>query len=87
MTVGAFLMLSAIRSVKTPKWVADMSKMSFGIYLIHIFWIGMWVTLFKDQMAMPSVAAIPAITIATFICSYLTTKLISFIPHSRWIIG
>lgn len=87
MTVGTFLMLSAIRSVKTPKWVADISKMSFGIYLIHIFWIGMWVTLFKDQMAMPSVAAIPAITIATFICSYLTTKLISFIPHSRWIIG
>jgi surface polysaccharide O-acyltransferase-like enzyme len=87
LTVGAFLMLSAISLTQTPKWVADMSKMSFGIYLIHIFWIGMWVTLFKDQMAMPSAAAIPAISIATFICSYLTTKLISFIPHSRWIIG
>ena len=67
--------------------ILPVSKLSYGMYLMHIFWLGVWVTLFKYTLALPSVAAIPAIAVATFISCYLTTKLISFIPGSKWIIG
>ena len=64
-----------------------MSKLSYGMYLMHIFWLGAWVMLFKHTMALPTVAAIPAIAAATFISCYLTAKIISYIPGSKWIIG
>lgn len=87
LTAGTFLMFSCIEKDSAPAIVTDMSKMSYGMYLMHIFWLGVWVTLFKHTLALPTVAAIPAIAVATFISCYLTTKLISFIPGSKWIIG
>ena len=67
-------------------WFA-IKHLSFGIYLIHIFWIGLWVSLFKQDLALPTVAAIPCISIATFVSSYITGKILSFLPGSKWIIG
>ena len=87
LTAGTFLMFSCIEKESAPAIVTDMSKMSYGMYLMHIFWLGVWVTLFKHTLALPTVAAIPAIAIGTFISCYVTTKLISFIPGSKWIIG
>ena len=49
------------------------------MYLMHIFWLGLWVTVFKDTLALPTVAAIPCIAVVTFICCFVTTKIISFI--------
>ena len=56
------------------------------MYLMHIFWLGLWVTVFKHDLALPTVAAIPCIAVSTFICCYVTTKIISLIPGSKWII-
>ena len=87
LTFGAFLLFSCIETEKAPKWIEDMAKMSFGIFLVHIFWLGMWVSIIKGDLAMSSPTAIPCITVATFICSYVTIKLVSFIPGSKWIVG
>lgn len=87
MTAGTFLMFSCIRLPETPRLVEDLSKQSYGMYLMHIFWLGVWTMLFKADLGLSSVIAIPAIAISTFISSYITTKLISFIPGSKWIIG
>jgi len=87
LTAGTFLMFTCIEKVSAPAVVTDMSKMSYGMYLMHIFWLGVWVTLFKHTLALPTVAAIPAIAVATFVSCYLTTKIISFIPGSKYIIG
>ena len=87
LTTGAFLMFTCIQSVQTPKLILELSKLSYGIYLVHIFWLGFWVSIIKDNCTLPTVADIPCITIATFICCYLTCKIISFIPGSKWIIG
>jgi hypothetical protein len=57
------------------------------MYLMHIFWLGLWVTVFKHDLALPTVAAIPCIAVSTFICCYVATKIISLIPGSKWIIG
>ncbi|MDR1742452.1 MAG: acyltransferase, partial [Dysgonamonadaceae bacterium] len=65
----------------------EMSKLSYGMYLVHIFWLGLCVTVFKHNLALPTVAAIPCIAVCTFICSFASMKMISFIPGSKWVIG
>ncbi|MDE6795331.1 MAG: acyltransferase, partial [Muribaculaceae bacterium] len=87
LTTGAFLLFTCITATKAPAILTRASKLSYGIYLMHIFWLGLWVTIFKVYYPLPTVAAIPAIAIPTFICCYITARLISFIPGSKWVIG
>lgn len=87
LTAGMFLLFSCIRRTKAPALVTALSKLSFGVYLVHIFWLGVWVVLFKGTLALPIWAAIPAIAVATFLSSYATVKLVSCIPGSKWVIG
>lgn len=87
LTTGTFLLFTCIKRQEAPKAVTEMSKLSYGMYLMHIFWLGLWVTVFKQTLGLPTVAAIPCIAVATFISCFVTTKIISFIPGSKWIIG
>ena len=87
LTAGTFLAFTYIGNSKSPRLITEMSKLSYGMYLMHIFWLGLWVTVFKHDLALPTVAAIPCIAVSTFICCYVTTKIISLIPGSKWIIG
>ena len=87
LTAGAFLMFSCITREVAPRIITDLSQLSFGIFLIHIFWLGFWVSIFKGPWAMPTGIAIPCISITTFICSYLSCKIISYLPGSKWMIG
>ena len=57
------------------------------MFLMHIFWLGLWVSVFKSTLGLPTVAAIPVIAVCTFISCFVVTKLISLIPGSKWIIG
>ena len=87
LTAGTFLMFSCIELSETPRFVLELSKLSYGMYLMHIFWLGLWVTVFKSALPLPTVAAIPVIATCTFICCFVTTKVISFIPGGKWIVG
>lgn len=87
LTFGTFLLFSCIEAKTAPRIITELSKLSFGMYLIHIFWLTFCVVIFKDTLSLPTVAAIPCIAISTFICCYLSTKLISYIPGSKWLIG
>lgn len=87
LTAGAFLLFTCIQQTEAPAIITRASKLSFGIYLMHIFWLGFWVSIFKGTYALPTVAAIPAIAVTTFICCYITARIISFLPGSKWIIG
>lgn len=87
LTAGTFLMFSCIERANPPRLVTEMSKLSYGIYLMHIFWLGLWVTVFKQTLGLPTVAAIPCIAVTTFVCCLVTAKLISYLPGSKWIIG
>lgn len=87
LTTGAFLLFSLIRQERTPHLVAEISRLSYGMYLMHIFWLGLWVSVFKAALAWPTAAAIPAIAVCTFVCCVVATKLISLLPGSKWIIG
>lgn len=87
LTAGTFLMFSCIELPETPRFVLELSKLSYGMYLMHIFWLGLWVAVFKSVLPLPTVAAIPAIATCTFICCFVTTKVISLIPGGKWIVG
>ncbi|MDE7473018.1 MAG: acyltransferase [Muribaculaceae bacterium] len=87
LTTGAFLMFSCIGNSHEPAAIEDCSRMSYGMYLMHIFWLGMWVGIFKGQFELPTVAAIPAIAVSTFITCYVCTKILSYVPGSSWFLG
>lgn len=87
LTAGTFLLFSCINDSKPSRFVTETSKLSYGMYLMHIFWLGLWVTVFKHNLELPTVAAIPCIAVVTFICCLVSTKIISLIPGSKWVIG
>lgn len=87
LTTGAFLLFSCISLPRTPKLVAELSRLSYGMFLMHIFWLHLWAIVGMETLALPTVACIPFIAVCTFISSAVTTKLISYIPGSKWIIG
>jgi len=87
LTAGVFLMFTCIKRPEAPRVVTELSKLSYGMYLMHIFWLGLWVSVFKDTLALPAVAAIPCIAGTTFVSCFVTAKAVSLLPGSKWIIG
>lgn len=99
-TFGAFLLFSCI-GVKTdgtgrddyraPRLITEFAKLSFGMYLMHIFFLNRIAAIVvQDNPAIPAIpvwAAIPFMAIACYICCAATTKLISLLPGSKWIVG
>ena len=68
-----------------------MAKLSFGMYLMHLFFlapIASW--LIAGDVTSPRLPVgicIPVIAILTFICCYATSKILSYIPGHKYIIG
>ena len=87
LTSGAFLLFTCIRRGSTPKIVLQLSNLSYGMYLMHIFWLGMWTSILKGDFGLPSVAAIPAIAVATFLSCWIATYVISLLPGGKWVVG
>ena len=90
-TFGAFLLFTCVRQKQTPKFVALCSRLSFGMYLMHMFFLSHISTVFVNgNPANPAVhvaLAIPAIAVLSFICSLVTSWVLSRLPFSRWTIG
>lgn len=87
LTSGAFLLFTCIRKEKAPKAIAELSNLSYGMYLIHILWLGLWVGILKEDLNLPTAAAIPAIAVCTFLSCWASTKLLSIVPGCHWMLG
>lgn len=88
-TFGAFLLFTCIQ--KAPRWITSLAKLSFGMYLMHVFFlrfISAWI-IGGDvtHPLLPVWLAIPVIGMLTFLCCAVVTKLISLIPGSKYLIG
>ena len=88
-TFGAFLLFTCIK--RAPSWINSLAKFSFGMYLMHIFFlvpISQWI-IGGDVVSplLPVWLAIPVIALLTFVCCVVTTKLLSFLPGSKYIVG
>ena len=90
-TFGAFLMLSAIKEHKVPAIITDISKKSFGMYLMHMFFLAPIATYILNgdsgNPLIPVWIAIPVIAISSYICCYVTTKVLSYLPYSKYLVG
>ncbi len=90
-TFGAFLMFTCIEQKQAPKIVSELSRLSFGMYLIHMFFLSVIAQWFVNGNAadprLPIAVTIPVIAILSYICCAVSTKLISYIPGSKYIIG
>lgn len=87
LTTGAFLLFTCINREATPRIISELSNLSYGMFLIHILWLGMWVGVFKDELGLTSMVAIPTIAVSTFISSWLSCKVISLLPFGQWVVG
>ena len=91
MCVGWFLLIKNISLLSRTNTLtialAEISKMSFGIYLVHIFIMRdlLWNLSFLQHL--PFHYQIPLCTILTFGLSYLFVKLFSKFSFSKHIIG
>lgn len=88
MSFGVFIIFKAIFDKprdKEPRIVLDISRLSYGMYLMHIFVLGAMYSLFKGTM--PTIGVIACTAITTFPLCYIITRLLAFIPGSKWIVG
>lgn len=88
-TFGLFLLFTCIE--RPRRMVTQVARLSFGMYLMHLFFlapIAQW-TIGDDaaQPLLPVGLAIPAIALLTFVCCLLTTKLLSLLPGSKYLVG
>ena len=90
-TFGAFLMFTCTGKKPAPALVTDVSKKSYGMYLVHMFYLVPVASFIingnQAEPLLPVWAAIPLIAVITYVCSYLTIKLLSYLPGSRYIVG
>ena len=90
-TFGLFVMFTTIQPKKAPALVTDLGKLSFGMYLMHLLFLAPIAAYFVNgnvsEPLLPVWLAIPVIAVLTFICCALTTKLISLLPGSKYLVG
>lgn len=90
-TFGLFVMFTCIKPKNNPAIITDMAKLSFGMYLMHLFFlapIASWLIAGDvTNPRLPVGICIPVIAILTFICCYATSKILSYIPGHKYIIG
>ena len=85
-TLGAFLLFTTIQKEgRGYGMIKSFSVNSYGMYLMHLLWLPFWFLIVQPNTTVG--IAIPLVTLLTFISCFVTTKLISYILGSRWIIG
>lgn len=90
-TFGLFLIFTCIGANKSCKLITEISKLSFGIYLMHMFFLAPIAAFFVNgnqaNPIVPVYLAIPCIALLTFVCCTITAKLLSYVPGSRRFLG
>ena len=72
-------------------FISRLARLTYGMYLMHMFFlapIAAWmVNGDPGHPLIPVALAIPAIALLSFICSAITTWLLSHLPASKYIVG
>ncbi|MGL5938435.1 MAG: acyltransferase [Phocaeicola sp.] len=84
-TIGIFVIFKSIKATKAPAIITDISKLSYGIYLAHIFVLNVMYKFFNQIESTP--IKIYLIAASTFVLTYLLIKLLSYLPKSKYIVG
>ena len=89
-TFGCFMIMQTI-SLKdgiVKKIIIELSKFSYGIFLVHYI-LTIWINcLYKEMgMSFSTWFMMPILTLIVFILSYGIIRVISFVPKSKYLIG
>lgn len=68
------------------KIISDISQKSYGMYLAHIMLLNLYYGIFSPYFE-NTLISVPLISICTFISVYLTIKVLSYIPSSKYWLG
>ena len=87
MSFGAFIIIQTIfiNKKRENPVIKDISILSYGIYLMHIFILGATYNILGNIL--PTQWTILLVGSVTFILCYIISKIISYIPYSKYIIG
>lgn len=90
-TFGLFLLFTCIKEHSAPSIITETSKFSYGMYLVHMFYLAPIASFFVNgnpaSPLLPVWLAIPVIAILTYLCCWITIKFLSLLPGSRYIVG
>jgi len=87
MTLGVFLLFRLIeRPCRVYPLVAELSRLSYGIYLMHMFVLVAVFDIVRSwSLGTPLTMLLSAVV--TFFLSAIITKVISLLPRSKYIVG
>lgn len=87
MTFGMFVLLKSLfkTSKQVPRFVLEISRLSYGMYLMHIFVLVFMYQLLEGYFSTP--VTILLVGTSTFICCCVLGKLFSYLPKSNWLMG
>lgn len=84
MSVAVFVFFRYVLGVSEERSrrqrMSSVAQVSFGVYLIHVFFLILLDRLNITVLAIPPVLAVPALTAAVFLCSFAVAWLIPKIP-------
>ncbi|AZQ60791.1 hypothetical protein EI427_00760 [Flammeovirga pectinis] len=89
MTIGLFLLIRTI-DYDTPRFfgvIKELSRLSYGVYLSHLFFVGLTWTFIVQPMGLSTPISILLITTLTWLASYVLVKVLSYLPKSKYFIG
>ncbi len=90
LALGYFLIFKNLKYRNPEGWCArlseDIALKSYGIYLVHIIILNTTYGLLLSWITGREYL-FPAISVITFVCSYLVIKLLAYIPGSKYVIG
>lgn len=87
-TFGAFLMFTCIEQKEAPRWITGISRLSFSMYLMHMFFLAPIASFFVNgnqaEPLIPVWAAIPSIALLTYLRCVITSKVLSLLPGNKY---
>ena len=85
------ILFTCIKPRKAPTLITDIAKCSFGMYLMHLFFLGpiagMLIAGDVANPLLPVGICIPVIAVLTFVVCYAVAKLLSYIPGHEYFVG
>lgn len=87
MTFGLFVILKSLfrKSQRVPDCILEVSRLSYGMYLMHIFILTFTYRLLEGYFSTP--VTILLVGCFTFIGCCLLGKLLSYLPKSKYLMG
>ncbi|MBB3699480.1 acyltransferase family protein [Flammeovirga yaeyamensis] len=89
MTIGLFMLIRTIniKNEKVYSVVKELSRLSYGVYLSHLFFVGLSWTYIVQPLGYSTPISILLVTILTWVASNVLVKILSYLPKSKYFIG